>query len=322
MKLSRKVIAGFSAAALLAMAGTFFSCKSDDEDPYQLIAVDGDNATIDASNDGTASTDADTKVATDATFIRGFRTPSTTGWKAAVYKLQISGESKNGVLGFIFDEERTKEASDGVEAEYSFYLLGVKATTGSPSIYLSRFKDVKQSELSGSGTSFGTEYTMIDSGTTDSTQANSGSKYYLNLGDDFSYVTNANTGITNTSTIYVAFKQPTKTEGYSFGIFKDETSATNWYNSNGESVKTGTNPTNAVTVFNAVNDTTFLSHYSVTTGDNPYTPTISDFNVEVSKTEYRKNQVGFYAMIPKGGSLKGSWTKVDRDILEDEVVEE
>ena len=304
MKLSKKVIAAFSAAAALALAGTFVGCKSDDEDPYNLITVSGDNATVEGKNDGTL-TDADGKVATDATFIRGFKTQKTTGWKAAVYKLTISKDSEGGVLGWIFDEENaTPEGA--TEKNYSFYLLGLKATSGSPSIYFSRFNDVKQSELSGSGTSFGEEFTLIDSG---STSPASGSKWYKKLdAEAFGY--DSTTGY---STVYVAFRQPNKDGRYAFGIFAEETAATSWFNDNKVWTTGDGHSESLITEFNAVNGTTFTSHYGQEN-------TINDFGIAAAG-EVRDKQVGFYAMIPKGGSLTGTYNRIDYK-LADEVVEE
>ncbi len=299
MKLSRKTLAAVSAAVALVMGSVFTSCSSDDEDPFNLINVDGDNATIDAQNDGTLTADADGKTATDATFIRGFKTPKTTGWKAAVYKLTINKASSGGVMGWVFDEDKIDASkSESGEAEYSFYCLGLKATNDHPSIYLSRFNNVTQSGLTGEGTTFGTEYTMIDSGSPSSTT--SGSKWYYQL-SDIDYDSEG------TATIYAGFKQVNKDGRYSFRIFSNETDAKTWYN--GNEAYTGTIDGIEPNTLNAVNIPTnggiFASTYKTAGGENS---SINNFGI-TTDGQVRDNQVGFYAMIPKGGSLNGSFTK-------------
>lgn len=329
MKLSRKVIAAISTAAAIVVAGTVAGCKKeDDEDPYNLIAVVGEGATIDATNnnslsDGEVDAGTDAKVAKSPTFIRGFKTPSTyLGRKSALYKLTIN-KSSNGVLGWIFDETSEKPAG-AAETMYSFYLLGFKATNEHPSIYLSRFNDVTQSGLTGNDTTFGTEFTMIDSGTTNASDATSGSKWYYRL-NDVNYDANGD------ASIYVAVKQTGSDGRFSIGIFAANTTdptaeqtAKGWYNSNGNPT-TGTDAKRLITLLNAANfaanakeedQKTFKGKY-----DGTVTNAVDNFGITTDGT-CRKNQFGFYAMIPAKGSLKGSWTHVEWDALEDEVVEE
>lgn len=343
MKLSRKAIAAISTAAAIVVAGTVAGCKKDDEDPYHLINVDGDNASVAASNDGSlaegeADAGADGKVAKSPSFIRGFQTPSTLiNKKGALYKLTINKSSANGVLGWIFDEEK-KEAKDTGAAEdtYSFYLLGVKATETNPSVYLSRFNDVTQSGLSGSSTTFGTEYTMIDSTKTDSSQAASGSKWYYKLdgsADGTEAVTYNPTD--GNASIFVGYKQVDGNGRYEFGIFKcntateaaDLATAKAWYNSNKKSDEAeAKRSSRLVPTLNAVNAAesgkTFKANYDSDSASASVTNTINDFGIALAGTSARSTQIGFYAMIPAKGSLNGKWELVEWDRFEDEVVEE
>ena len=124
MKLSRKMIAAFSAAVALAMAGTFVGCSSDDDnDEYGWITWSGKNATISADNsNGTSDKRA---------------------WKFedkhynAVETITISDYDKaqSSPVGYIFGYS----AKDG---KASFGLAGVRMKGSQPQLFVSWYKNI------------------------------------------------------------------------------------------------------------------------------------------------------------------------------------
>jgi hypothetical protein len=108
MKLSKKILAAFSAIATLAMVGTFTGC-SDEDDVNEMISGSNNNYSIDYTNE-----------ATDLTSVsRGYKT-SDLKHAGALVKINFESTSGNGgMMGFIFDYEK----NDG---KANFSIIGVR----------------------------------------------------------------------------------------------------------------------------------------------------------------------------------------------------
>lgn len=148
MKLSKKVLAALSAAALLAMAGTFVAC-SDDEDEDGIIETDGKKASINYTNESSDS------------FARAFKTLNLDRTDATC-KITIdraNSKGNAGVVGFMFNESKNKSTEDDVTAGnatekgqtyYNFGIAGIgltKVATGDARTYVSTFKYVNPDTL-------------------------------------------------------------------------------------------------------------------------------------------------------------------------------
>lgn len=125
MKLSRKVLAAFSVVAMLATAMVVTSCKSEDDDPNEMISGRNNNYSIDYTNEV-----ADT-------VSRGI---SKTAFKHAGAAIKITFQNPsttaNGVMGFIFDLEETA-------GKKSFNVIGVRSKGGANlEYYVSRYENV------------------------------------------------------------------------------------------------------------------------------------------------------------------------------------
>ncbi len=147
MKLSKKVIAAFSAAAALALAGTFVSCSEDDDDPEGAISGSGSNYTVNYTN----STDTI------------YRATNTTTFKheGELVKITINNQttsSHDGVMGFLWDLRQSKSAAvveevngtttattkpaitdDGYQ---NFFALGFQNNQGTIRYYISKYFNV------------------------------------------------------------------------------------------------------------------------------------------------------------------------------------
>ena len=104
MKLSKKILAAFSAAALLAMAGTFVACTEDDDDTEGAITGSGKNYAINYTNESDSV----------------YRCTNTTTLThlGELVKITINDQANNsvdGAMGFIWDLQQSKDAASVTE---------------------------------------------------------------------------------------------------------------------------------------------------------------------------------------------------------------
>ena len=127
MKLSKKILAAFSVAAMLVVAGSFTACKDeDDDDPYEMITkVNSSYYTINHTN-----TDADTVQ-------RGYKSTSFKHAGALVditfNSAKSTGTYGDGVMGVIFGLESNDDGSK------NFYVFGAR---NKGDYYVSKYKNV------------------------------------------------------------------------------------------------------------------------------------------------------------------------------------
>lgn len=134
MKLSKKVLATMSAAALLVTAGLFTSCSDDDDDPNDMISGGGNNYSIDYTNESTTETS------------RGIAKTALEHAGAAV-KITIQNPEKTdktgGIMGLMFDWEEVT-GTDGAKTK-AFDVVALRsagATDGKIGYYVSRFENI------------------------------------------------------------------------------------------------------------------------------------------------------------------------------------
>ncbi len=125
MKLSKKVIAAFSAAAALALAGTFVSCSDDDDDNDEngWISWDGKNATITADNsEGTSDT-------------RAWSFEDTHYNAVETITIKDLSKAQASPVGYIFGYKAENNKA-------SFGLAGIRVNSDKAQLYVSWYKNI------------------------------------------------------------------------------------------------------------------------------------------------------------------------------------
>ena len=162
MKLSKKVIAAMSAAALLAMAGTFVACSDDDDDDPEgaITKVDSDNYTVDYDNSEGYGTDSDTKSGSLGTYRAWARTSLKhlgALTKITFKKGDADAGKGSGVMGFAWDLKQGTALADGDDEDntkpLTFNLLGLRNNNGTLQYYVSRYYNITDKQK----TNFGVE---------------------------------------------------------------------------------------------------------------------------------------------------------------------
>lgn len=156
MKLSKKILAAFSAATLLATAAVFTSCTEDDNDTEGAISGSGKNYTINYTNSST----------TDI-----YRCWNTTTFKheGELVKITLNSQtasSHDGVMGFVWDLRQSKDAAAVGDASpaitekgyQNFFVAGFQWHEGTPRYYISKYFNVTdvQAENFGASTTVNT----------------------------------------------------------------------------------------------------------------------------------------------------------------------
>ena len=156
MKLSKKILAAFSVAAMLVVAGSFTACKDeDDDDPYEMITkVNSSYYTINHTN-----TEADTVQ-------RGYKSTSFKHAGALVditfNSAKSSGTYGDGVMGVIFGLESNDDGSK------NFYVFGAR---NKGDYYVSKYKNVTDLQAANFGAGEGHQFSDEDKFTADENTA-------------------------------------------------------------------------------------------------------------------------------------------------------
>ncbi|MBQ4377611.1 MAG: hypothetical protein II821_00215 [Treponema sp.] len=159
MKLSKKILAAFSVAAALAMAGTFVSCTEDDDDTEGAISGSGKNYTINYTN----------------TKEELYRCQNTTTFKhmGELVKITFNDQTTNthnGAMGFIWDLGQSKDAINNnsvtlghTDKGYqNFMVVGFRNQSSGLQYYVSKFFNVTDLQADNFGAS--TKVTTHDAG--------------------------------------------------------------------------------------------------------------------------------------------------------------
>lgn len=160
MKLSKKVIAAFSAAAALAVAGTFVGCSDDSEDdPEGAITGSNNNYTIAYDNpNGYKLDEVDPKANSTGVYRAWKRTANK--HLGALTKItfnkgkkwengnstDVDADKNCGVLGFAWDL-----TGDTDSASETFNLVGVRNNNGTFQAYVSRYFNVTDKQANNFG---------------------------------------------------------------------------------------------------------------------------------------------------------------------------
>ncbi|MBQ9282040.1 MAG: hypothetical protein IJ207_07545 [Treponema sp.] len=156
MKLSKKILAAFSVAAMLVVAGSFTACKDeDDDDPYEMITkVNSSYYTINHTN-----TDADTVQ-------RGYKSTSFKHAGALVditfNSAKSTGTYGDGVMGVIFGLESNDDGSK------NFYVFGAR---NKGDYYVSKYKNVTDLQAANFGAGDGHQFSDENDFTADDNTA-------------------------------------------------------------------------------------------------------------------------------------------------------
>ncbi|MBP3773036.1 MAG: hypothetical protein J6I53_10175 [Treponema sp.] len=156
MKLSKKILAAFSVAAMLVVAGSFTACKDeDDDDPYEMITkVNSSYYTINHTN-----TDADTVQ-------RGYKSTSFKHAGALVditfNSAKSTGTWGDGVMGVIFGLESNDDGSK------NFYVFGAR---NKGDYYVSKYKNVTDLQAANFGAGAEHQFSAEDKFTADENTA-------------------------------------------------------------------------------------------------------------------------------------------------------
>ena len=153
MKLSKKILAAFSVAAMLVTAASFVGCKDEDdeEDAFSGGTVKFDNSyvTVTTAADGTVTVKNAKEGATGATenttyYYRAFK-KTTTKHRGGIVEVTINPNSNasdaspyDGVQGYVFD------LVDGENDTYSFIVAALRWDVKNNELgtYISQYKNV------------------------------------------------------------------------------------------------------------------------------------------------------------------------------------
>lgn len=155
MKLSKKILAAFSAATLLATAAVFTSCSDDEENAFSGKSVDFDNSYVTVASDGTvkhaqSTTSGAIRNTASATstekgyFYRAFNKLTAKHYgSTCTIKLTpkedgiayTSSNAANGVAGFVFN--LTENATDSTA--YDFDIAAIQYDGSKIRTYVSKY---------------------------------------------------------------------------------------------------------------------------------------------------------------------------------------
>ena len=154
MKLSKKVVAAMSTAALLVTASFFTSCADDEEDAFSGKKVDFDNSYVKTTTaaDGTVTVNSAKSTDTDAVknttyYYRAFKTLATKhSGSVCTIKLtpQTDGSAydsdsnpANGVAGFVFN----LKANETDNTAYDFDIAAIQYNGSKIRTYVSKYEN-------------------------------------------------------------------------------------------------------------------------------------------------------------------------------------
>lgn len=309
MKLSKKILALMGGVALLTSTVVFTGC-SEDEAGNDFIEISGRNATVSAENTAASG------------YYRGYKSLASTQWHGGAYviKMNVANSKANwtssgsgAVLGLTFDGSNYKNAA-GTEVN-DFYLLGLRSNGTNAQIYLSRFEGVTNDDLKEGSTttsSFGTEYEMINGGS---------SAFY-----DLTSVKPVDNVITLSVIIYQNCDKTTGKYTGKYGIALYNGDVLTGKNIKVQNIAKGTAelPSGAISI--AMATTATKNGKLLTSLDKCSSDTLESFGTLTDANgkdiiENDQGRFGFYGNIYPTGLLDGSFTCADYD-LEAEVVEE
>lgn len=158
MKLSKKILAAFSATALLATASFFTSCSEDDEDDPER-AITGSNNSYVVDYDNTNGYEADTTTDSKNSSTKVYRAWKRTTLKhqGALTKITLkkgngNAGNKDGVMGFAWDLTTATgtDATDDSTSE-TFNVVGIRNYNGTVSAYVSRYFNITNKQANNFG---------------------------------------------------------------------------------------------------------------------------------------------------------------------------
>lgn len=319
MKLSKKLIAAFSVAAMLVTAMSVTGCKKeDDDDPEGAITGSNNNYAVNYNNTNgyAADTVADTKASTAGVYRAWKRT--TFKHQGALTKVTLKKGNGNagkndGVMGFAWDLQTSdgKDAASDTTAE-TFNVFGIRNYEGTLKYYVSRYFNITNKQANNFG--------ATDSSTTNPTSVPTTPTEY-DVSKGFQTLWTAGTG--EEVSVWV-------------DVFAKLSTSSN--NSNDEGLPLskqilGTEYTNAAPgswfiVFYKDDPTVEANAATLQESGNTKTAVIpaktasavgSGYDSTMTSSDQRKQAV--YSNIYKGGWLKGAW-QYQKTYHLDEVVEE
>lgn len=326
MKLSKKLLAAFSVAAMLVTALSVTGCKKDDDDDDPVGAISGWNNSYKLSYDNSNGygTETDSK-STAAGVYRAWKRTNLKHLGALVKVTLQTGKDtekagkNSGVMGFAWDLQGNSDSDSATE---TFNLVGVRNNNGQLQAYVSRYYNVSNKlALNFGATDVNVKKLDSEDFATIPTVASE-----LDVSNGIVNVTGYPEITGNEAIVWidVAAKPKTADEQKKCGTVRtratsEYTSAAigSWviaiYNVDPENlVETGTAPLK-VFVIPGATDSRIGSGYAETANESKG---IQAF--DMSKSQKRQ---AVYANIYKGHTLKGEW-KYPATYKFDEVVEE
>ena len=321
MKLSKKLIAAFSVAAMLVTAMSVTGCKKeDDDDPEGAITGSNNNYAVNYNNTNgyAADTVADTKANTAGVYRAWNRT--TFKHQGALTKVTLkkgngNAGNKDGVMGLAWDLQTAdgNDAASDTTAE-TFNVFGIRNYEGTLQCYVSRYFNITNKQANNFGVA------ATNSSTTNPTSKPTTPTEY-DVSNGFQALWTAGTGEEVSVWVDVFAKLSTSTsnsndEGLPLSktiLGTDYTSAAvgSWFvvfYSNDPTVEA-----NQSTLQTSGNNKTFIIPAKTSSAVG------SGYDSTMSSSTQRKQAV--YANIYKGGWLKGAW-QYQKTYHLDEVVEE
>jgi len=326
MKLSKKILAAFSATALLATASFFTSCSDDDEDdPEGAITGSNNSYTVDYDNTNgySADTEADAKDSSSTGVYRAWKRTSLKHLGALTkitLKTGNGAAGKNdGVMGFAWDLQTKTgtETTEDTTAE-TFNVVGVRNKDGKLQAYVSRYYNVTNKQANNFGAK--TQTTDVTAYPTDAVE------YDVTGGFQSLGITTASTDTEVSVWVDVAIVPPTDTSDSkkedcgtaSTRALSEYTGAEpgSWviaiYSEDPSASETTLTP-KFTEVIPAASSTGLGSGYAATADDSN--------NIQAINLSSSQKKQAVYANIYKGGHLVGAWNYAKTYFL-DEVVEE
>ncbi len=297
MKLSKKILAAFSAATLLATAAVFTSCTEEDDDTEGAISGSGKNYSINYTN--SSSSDI-------------YRCWNTTTFKheGELVKIVINNQtstSHDGVMGFVWDLCQSKDAATVTEGTTTtspaitekgyrnFFVVGFQWHAGIPRYYVSKFFNVTDLQANNFGSS--TKVTTHKAGIT----ATEPTEIVCNDADDNGWTTLSGLDIADDKSVTVWLDI--------YPVFENST-----YGANIAAHSSTDAGSYVVDIYDA--DPT---DESVTA--NKLDTVIIDPSVTGYSAEPSQNTLAVYANVQPSKTLNGTWY-LGQDYAADEVVEE
>ena len=303
MKLSKKIIAAFSVAAMLVTALSVTGCKKEeDDDPYEMIAkVNNNYYTISHTN-----TAADT-------IQRGYKA---THFQHAGALVNITFNSEkstgtygDGVLGTIFGLESNKDGSK------NFYVIGIR---NKGDYYISQNKNVKDLQ----GNNFGADKVYKKSVSGDDTRfANETATAEYEIVDFTSIPAASLKTATNSIGATIFYKDTvddtqnadkTYTHTYKVYILPSNTTATKVKDGNGDLLDANSNVV-------SLDSETLVASIEYKTDSKSYTQ--RQFALYANVYPKDSNCSASYAKAKGTGTVKGNWTVLG-DFKHADVVED